>query len=140
MTRQGKTALRGIQDGEVRYFDWTELFQVVEGGVWWRDNDALQSAIQTARQHVVSEAHRALTEVVFNKTYFSLEEAGQGYVTVSAQDIPEQPGRRGPCPAAGRSSSGFSQIVIRYRPSPYRDNRRRLLRGVEDMGTGQPAG
>ena len=116
----GQDRPRGIQDGDDRYFDWTELFEVVDGCVRWRDDDRLQSAIQAARQHVVSEVHRALTEVVFNKTYFSLEEAGQGYVTVSAQKIPEHPSREDRV----RELAGLLRVLTdsyRYSPNPYRN-------------------
>lgn len=116
----GQDRPKGIQDGKVRYFDWTALFDVVDSEVRWRDDDILQSAIQAARQHVVSEVHRALTEVVFNKTYFSLEEAGQGYVTVSVQDIPKQ--RRSEERVG--ELAGLLRVLAdsyRYSPNPYRD-------------------
>ena len=116
----GQDRPRGIQDGEDRYFDWTKLFEGVDGGVRWRDDDVLESALQSARQHVVSEVHRALTEVVFNKTYFSLEEAGQGYVTVSVQDMPEHPCGEDRI----RELAGLLRVLAdsyRYSPNPYRD-------------------
>ena len=116
----GQDRPRGIQDGKDRYFDWAELFECADRVVRWRDNDVRQSALQTAREHLVSEVHRSLTEVVFNKTYFSLEEAGQGYVTVSARDIPEHP--RGEHRIT--ELAGLLRVLAdsyRYSPNPYRD-------------------
>ena len=117
----GQDRPRGIQDGNIHSRDWTELFEVSNGQVQWRDHDLLQTAYVTARQHVVSEVHRALTEVVFSKTYFSLEEAGQGYVTVAEQHLPED--------SSGdervQELSGLLRVLAdsyRYSPSPYRDD------------------
>ena len=117
----GQDRPRGIQDGEDRYFDWTDLFTVGDGAVSWRDNEVLQSALQAARQNVVSAVHRALTEVVFSKTYFSLEEAGQGYVTVAERDLPEHARSE----ARVLQLSGLLRVLAdsyRYWPSPYRDD------------------
>jgi DEAD/DEAH box helicase domain-containing protein len=117
----GQDRPRGIQDGKDHYFDWTELFAVEDGAVRWRDHEMLQSAHHAARQHVVSAVHGALTEVVFSKTYFSLEEAGQGYVTVSMGALP------GPARSENRvrELSGLLRVLAdsyRYWPNPYRDD------------------
>lgn len=117
----GQERPRGIQDGIERSFEWTDLFEVEGDAVFWRDHPARQSAYETARENVVSAVHRALTEVVFSKTYFSLEEAGQGYVTVALSDLPEH----------ARSEervlqlSGLLRVLAdsyRYWPSPYRSD------------------
>ena len=115
----GQDRPRGIQDGEDHDFDWTALFDVNDGAVSWRDNKVLQSALQAARQNVVSRVHRVLTEVVFSKTYFSLEEAGQGYVSVAMRDLPE----RARSQDRVRVLSGLLRVLAdsyRYSPSPYR--------------------
>ncbi len=117
----GQVRPRGIQDGTDRYFDWTHLFEIQDGSVHWRDDVLFQSALQSARQNVVSAVHRALTEVVFSKTYFSLEEAGQGFVTVAVKDLPE--GSR--TPERVHQLSGVLRVLAdsyRYWPSPYRDD------------------
>jgi DEAD/DEAH box helicase domain-containing protein len=111
---------RGIQDGKIEDFDWTQLFDVQDGTVTWRDDEVLQSAKQSARQNVVSAVHRALTEVVFSKTYFSFEEAGQGYVTVALSDLPEHARSE----HRVQELSGLLRVLAdnyRYWPSPYRD-------------------
>ena len=115
----GQSRPKGIQDGKDFYFDWTDLVEVLDGHVWWRDGDVRQSAICAARRHVVSEVHRAIAEVVFNKTYFSLEEAGQAYVTVSERDLDQSIGDQGRV----EQLAGLLRVLAdsyRYWPNPYR--------------------
>ena len=117
----GQDRPRGMQDGNDHYFSWTELFDVDDNDVRWRDDDVLQSAYQAARQHVVSRVHGALTEVVFSKTYFSFEEAGQGYVTVAKRQLPEQVRSE----KRVQELSGLLRVLAdsyRYWPSPYLDD------------------
>ena len=116
----GQERPKGIQDGKDYYFDWVDLFEWTDGSVRWQDDEARQSALQAARQNLVSEVHLALTEVVFNKTYFSLEEAGQGYVTVSVRDVPERPLAEDRV----RELAGLMRVLAdsyRYRPNLYRE-------------------
>jgi len=117
----GKHRPQGIQDGMVQFFDWVDLFKVEEGLVWWRDDEIKQDALQSSRQDVVSRVHQVLTEVIFNKTYFSLEEAGQGFVTVATRDLPENEQSRD----RALELSGLLRVLAdsyRYWPSPYRND------------------
>lgn len=67
------------------WYPWEELFVInAEGLPDWRDSgsEAKQKDINTARHRLVSKAQRLVCEVIFNKTYFSLEETGLGYPCV----------------------------------------------------------
>jgi len=117
----GQDRPRGIQDGNDRYFEWTELFELEDAEVRWRDIERFESAVQSARQNVVSAVHRALTEVVFSKTYFSLEEAGQGFATVQLSRLPET----SRTPERVLELAGVLRVLAdsyRYWPNPYRDD------------------
>jgi DEAD/DEAH box helicase domain-containing protein len=82
----GASAIKA-EDGATRhYFDWDALFEDVSDddvpNFDWSDDDRRQQLVNQARTTVVSEVHRSVTEVIFNKTYFSLEEAGLGFPCV----------------------------------------------------------
>lgn len=69
--------------GEVRFrYAWHELFRLGEGEVAdWQDasTTAEQQRVDRAREDAVHDALPLLSETLFNKTYFSLEETGLGY-------------------------------------------------------------
>ena len=131
----GKHQPRGMQAGEDkdRYFDWVSLFEIHPARpVRWRDSVGSQDAFQNARANLVSRVYRALTEVVFSKTYFSFEEAGQGYASVSMLSLP----------AADRTPervlelAGLIRVLAddyRYRPSPY-ETETNPLRPLRTLG------
>ena len=66
-------------------YQWTELFERREDGVDWRDLPSEQSLVDSARELVLDEVEVLLTEVLFSKTYFALEETGLGYPCVTRQ-------------------------------------------------------
>lgn len=68
-------------DPQTRY-DWTEIFSDVGATPDWRDSAVAQPRLDEARQLLVQAAHPLVGEVVFNKTYFSLEETGLAYPTL----------------------------------------------------------
>ncbi len=65
-----------------RRYDWTELFGDVGDSFDWRDDPVERRLLDEARQTLVSAAHPLVAEVIFNKTYFSLEETGFAYPTI----------------------------------------------------------
>ena len=112
-------AAQGNQDR--RPFEWTDLFHVEDDVVLWKDDAQFQTALETAREGLVSRVHTALTEVIFSKTYFSFEEAGQGYVTVEPSDLPE--GSRDE--ARVYELAAVLRVLAdsyRYEPNPYRSD------------------
>lgn len=115
----GQRRLKGTQDGEDQYFDWDRLFDVDGTSVAWRDHERRQGALLVARQALVSGVYEALAEVVFSKTYFSFEEAGQGYVTVAGGGSEDENTR-----ARVQQLAGLLRVLAdcyRYWPNPYRD-------------------
>lgn len=61
---------------------WDELFEVEARPIDWRDSfdqRTTQEDFDALRRVVVEEMLKDLTEVLFSKTYFALEEAGIGY-------------------------------------------------------------
>jgi hypothetical protein len=64
-------------------YAWTSLFERdADGTVDWRDRQRDQEALDSARQTTIIETQKLLTEVIFSKTYFALEETGLGYPSV----------------------------------------------------------
>ncbi|MDF3071057.1 MAG: hypothetical protein K0R38_6658 [Polyangiaceae bacterium] len=68
------------------FLPWTALLGITlqtEQVRWRAPRRASEAqAFETARAHLVSKLHEAMTDVVFGKTYFSIEETGMGYVSV----------------------------------------------------------
>lgn len=61
-------------------FDWNHLFEKKGESVDWRDDVVNQKEINAARSDLVSDTQHLVVEVLFNRTYFSIEEAGLGYL------------------------------------------------------------
>lgn len=84
----------GSSDGsrKTKKWKWYELFDVSDDTCEWREgaNDEERARLSEARTQLVKGLHRQLTEVIFNKTYFSLEESGLAYPTVEAKGASEQ--------------------------------------------------
>ena len=86
-----RPAGQGFGDKVLR-FPWNRLFTLntATGGLTWAGDivDAEKAhAIGNARRVLISELHKAMTDVVFGKTYFSLEESGQGYVSIPQNTV-----------------------------------------------------
>ena len=83
-------------------FPWNQLLvldSIAEKLTWAGDdtNPERANALKNAQKFLIRELHRTMTDVVFSKTYFSLEEAGQGYVTIPLRIVvgpPEDVARR----------------------------------------------
>jgi DEAD/DEAH box helicase domain-containing protein len=69
--------------GKDEYFTWTELFARTSTGVDWRDDSGAQNMVDSARASLLDSVEKLVTEVLFSKTYFALEETGQGFPCVS---------------------------------------------------------
>lgn len=65
-----------------RWFHWDELFEKRDGSYDWKDDYAKQADVNQARTNLVRDMHRLVCEVIFNKTYFAMEETGLGYPCV----------------------------------------------------------
>jgi len=68
--------------GEHRWYDWPRLFEKVDGDWDWRDLPLEQGFVDHARFQLVTQAQRLVTEILFNRNYFSFEEAGLGFLAV----------------------------------------------------------
>ena len=74
-------------------YSWERLFIIQsDGRADWRDTrlEADQKDLDTARNYLVSESQKLVCEVIFNKTYFSLEEAGLGYPCLPSDFPPKR--------------------------------------------------
>lgn len=69
---------------DTKRFGWHELFVVRNEEVDWRDDVLAQPSLNDARMQLVSQMQKLVTEVAVNRTYFSIEEAGLGYLCISA--------------------------------------------------------
>jgi DEAD/DEAH box helicase domain-containing protein len=72
------TGTRSFSDDDTR-FEWYELFTEINGDIDWKDDPMKQTRINVIRGRVIEAAHRLISEIIFNKTYFSLEETGLAY-------------------------------------------------------------
>ena len=71
--------------GQTRWFEWHELFEKRPEGFDWRDEVRDQQLLNAARTDLVEEMQRLVTEILASRTYFSLEEAGIGYLCLPRQ-------------------------------------------------------
>jgi DEAD/DEAH box helicase domain-containing protein len=110
----------GQGDDKLHKFEWNSLFALRNGTVFWRDDPAMNWAVQNARRYLVNQFHQTMTDVVFSRTYFSPEESGLGYATVAASDLPEE--RRDS--ERVMLLSALMRVITdsyRYEPNPYRE-------------------
>ena len=87
------TGVGRIEAGRDKRFSWEELFTIdSRGHADWRDYtlDSIQQKVDIARQNLVSRANKLVCEVIFNKTYFSLEETGLGHPCVPSEIFPPE--------------------------------------------------
>ena len=97
-------------------YDWNELFELRPNGEWdWRDDDLEIDRLNQARSEVVERMQKLVIEVLFQRTYFSIEEAGLGYLCLPRPNG-EQAGQ------AFDTNSAFLRVfgdAYRFADSPY---------------------
>jgi hypothetical protein len=112
-----------------RFYSWTELFdRGADGAVDWRDRPTDQEFLDNARQETIVEARKLLTEVIFSKTYFALEETGLGYPCMPRHATEDQASYDG----ANALLRVFGD-AYRLANSPY-DDRQRAWLEADDIG------
>lgn len=78
----GTERFRAEIAGDSKTYDWAKLFAKT-GDEWdWRDDPTDQSHLDHARMQLVTAAQRLVTEILFNRSYFSFEEAGLGFLAI----------------------------------------------------------
>ncbi len=82
----GIRRIKGTVGSDDRWFEWPELFERSGGDVDWRDHSGDQLFYDGARTALVQEVERSVTEIIFSKTYFSLEETGLGYPCLALRE------------------------------------------------------
>ncbi|WP_438018614.1 DEAD/DEAH box helicase [Sorangium sp. So ce315] len=160
-TRKFKTEA----DGEPRWFDWHELFERKGDAFDWRDDVQDQKWLNDARTKLVEQMQKLVTEIILSRTYFSLEEAGLGYLCLpksavggdarafesasafvrvfgDAYRLLDSPYDRAPDPWKDENAIGSTNKVIRFATELWGAGARRNLRGVLDRLTaaGHPDG
>lgn len=75
------------KDDQTFYLPWDRLFYIPDNPnqIDWFDEtrDQLQSQLDDHRKQLTSDARQLISEVVFSKTYFALEETGLGFPCVT---------------------------------------------------------
>lgn len=85
----GTERIRSEADRITRWFDWNELFELGADGVFdWRDDIQIQQWLDQGRRRVIEETQRLLTEILVSRTYFSIEEAGLGHLSLPKSFYP----------------------------------------------------
>jgi DEAD/DEAH box helicase domain-containing protein len=70
---------------KIKGYHWFDLFIENNGRIDWLDGDARsQIQLNDARDEIVRKMHLLMSDVIFSKTYFALEETGLGYPCVPA--------------------------------------------------------
>jgi DEAD/DEAH box helicase domain-containing protein len=106
-------------EGKRHWFEWDRLFELRDGKVFWKKDSRWGAALPTAQRNLVANFHKVTTDIIFSKTYFSLEESGLGYVTLRQDQLPEP--RRNDDRV--RVLSALLRVLTdayRYWPTPYR--------------------
>ncbi|KYG06936.1 hypothetical protein BE21_31970 [Sorangium cellulosum] len=153
-TRKFKTEA----DGETRWFDWHELFERRGSTFDWRDDVQEQKWRNDARTKLVEQMQKLVTEIILSRTYFSLEEAGLGYLCLpksaagddartfesasafvrvfgDAYRLLDSPYDRTPDPWKDENAIGSTNKVIRFATALWGADARKNLRGVLDRFT-----
>jgi len=81
-----QTGTQSFSDDDTR-FEWYELFTEIDGEIDWRDDAMKQTRINAIRGRLIEKAHRLISEITFNKTYFSLEETGLAYPCIPLRKV-----------------------------------------------------
>lgn len=107
------------QNGEVRFVEWTELFEEdLADGLDWSDDARDLQTLNTARERLITDGLPNLTETLFSKTYFALEETGLGYPSLK-RDGGESDVELSRANAALRVfADGYRFVHSPYGPSP----------------------
>jgi DEAD/DEAH box helicase domain-containing protein len=79
-----------IDEKRSRWHAWEELFQKTPSGFDWRDDEVDQLSLNEARKNLVRNAQELVSEILFNKTYFALEETGLAYPCVPPARVGEE--------------------------------------------------
>lgn len=82
----GIKSVKGVVGDQTTYLDWPELFVRTQEGIDWRDDPRRQPFMDAARETVIRETTKTVTETLFSRTYFALEETGLGYPSVRRVD------------------------------------------------------
>jgi DEAD/DEAH box helicase domain-containing protein len=116
----GLRRLEGKDGDKKQRFDWVELFDASDRDlIRWSEDPDKQELFVSARQQLVQNVHESLVDVIFSKTYFSFEESGLGFPTISKARLD------------GRDDIWYSQLAAlmrviadayRFKPNPYRDD------------------
>ncbi len=123
----GLADARGSVEGEddPEFFAWYQLFDLNEDGtIVWRRFPGRARFEMSARADLVVRFLRTMTDVLFSKTYFSPEESGLGFLTVSYPSITDDLERQ----QTEQRLAALMRVIgdsYRYTPSPY------LGRGAE---------
>jgi hypothetical protein len=75
----GTRRIKTLDDQSKR---WSEFFEFEDGAVQWKDASSEASAMAQGRRNMVREAHELMHEVIFSRSYFSLEESGLAFPVV----------------------------------------------------------
>jgi|GEM_PF-365562 len=106
----------GGSGAKSKRFYWTNLFDEQRDGLIWSNEADSETAqvMYEARRDLVEKTQMLLAEVIFSKTYFSLEESGLGYPTVGRHDGLTETDRQ--------ELDALLRILAdayRYKPDPY---------------------
>ena len=133
---------------DTREYEWNALFSKTGNQVDWRDgNGAEQPWLDAARRNLLMDVQPLVVEILFNRTYFSVEEAGLGYLCLPRASCADD--------TDWERGNAFLRVfgdAYRFNESPY-DNQppdwndetaispgHRIMRFAEQVwGAGQPA-
>ncbi len=62
--------------------EWYEFFDIVDANPDWKDDANRRNDVDEVRREIIRKALESITQTIFNKTYFALEETGLAYPSV----------------------------------------------------------
>lgn len=110
--------------------EWHEFFISGLDGIDWRDVPGRRNEIDDVRREIVGKALETISQTIFNKTYFALEETGLAYPTIPrlAQGVRDAEDQN--------VLASYIRVLgdsYRINESPY-DDRAKDWTGVQDIG------
>lgn len=111
----GRERPAGGTKPNLRRFPWPSMFEPHDGHYRWAEgSEKTEQLVYEARRDLVQRVHAVMSDVIFSKTYFSLEEAGLGFPTVGHVE-----GRK---PEQRQALDALIRVLTdayRYRPNPF---------------------
>lgn len=73
------SGMHRLKGSDTVYFEWPELFATRNGQLFWAQDEHRSTELAHARIEMLQRVRELVVEVLFHRSYFSIEESGIGY-------------------------------------------------------------